>query len=193
MDGYLLPRGGSGLLAQALNALDRLEAASSWTGGMSGGQWIGLILVVMILGAGIVIGLVLLLRRQRQVRQQRQAFLAHAEGLGLSEREQRVLSVMAKAGRIRNPEAVFTSTVAFETGEAAMMRTRRVAEMSEDRRQTIAGIVDSLREKLGLGRPEQASGGGTGASGPNPDLAAGAEQLPVAAADRPPPGHLVGF
>ena len=46
---------GSGLLAD-LNALERLEAASGWAGGMNTGQWVAVLLVVVLLGAGAIIG-----------------------------------------------------------------------------------------------------------------------------------------
>ena len=159
MDGNILAGGGSGILAD-LNALERLNAMSSrFGGGMNTGQWVAVSLVVVLLSAGALVGLVTLFRRLRQVRRFRQAFGVHSERVGISERERHVLWAMARAARLRNPEAIYTSTVAFESGESALLKSARITIMSEDRRRGITGIIELLREKLALAGQEHTGDG----------------------------------
>ncbi|HUS92807.1 MAG TPA: PilZ domain-containing protein [Phycisphaerae bacterium] len=158
MSGHLLQNAAAGTIAQAMNALDRLRAASSWTRSMGGSQWLGLVLVMMVLGTCASIGGVVLYRAWRWRRQQARAFAEHAGRMGLSGPERHVLHAAVKAGKLRNVEAVFHSAIAFETGVAALLRGTRVASMNEARQRTIAALVESLRQKLAFDRPEPGTG-----------------------------------
>jgi len=154
MDGCGIPDSGNAVLAQTLNAVERLEAASEWTSPIGGAGWFWIFLVLLVLGgAGIVVGVVAY-RRWRHLRRQKEQVARRADQLGLDERERYVLAAVVKAGKLRNVEATFTSAVAFERSVAALMRSQRVVSMSEKRRETIAGLVESLRAKLGLDRPD---------------------------------------
>ena len=146
----------------ALNAVERLYAASDWTAPVSGTQWLWMILVALIAAAGAVVVAVLLYRRWRARRLRGETLERLSRQYGLSDRERYVLAEIVKDGRVLNVEALFTTALTFERGVAAMMRSSRLASMSPQRRKGIEDITASIREKLGFPSRQAAAGPGGG-------------------------------
>lgn len=169
---------GPGLTPMALRPMERLKAMGDWAEPTSG-IWlvVFLALAVALIAAGAVV--FALVRRWRMVRRQRESLAALCEEYALSDRERYVMTAIVKAARIRQVESVFTVSMSFERGLAALMRSPTVTAMSQPKRQEVGELIEVVRAKLGLQAPAAGSPGGPDAPAhgpaapPEPGIVAG--------------------
>jgi len=84
-------------------------------------------------------------------------FESHCHRIGLTKEESDLLLVIAKSANLKTPDSIFTMDDAFDQGVAALMDSQRVLSLSPSGKKYLAGLVKSLREKLGF-RVEHADG-----------------------------------
>jgi hypothetical protein len=132
-----------------LNPVEKWQSARGPFAGPGGGStWILVGLVVLgILGAA---ALTLVVYAHLQQRSQHREFRAHAEKVGLSGEETRLLRSLAKTSGVKRPAAVFTMADAFERGASTMLDSDRLAAMPDQRRQEVGALLGRMREKLGF-------------------------------------------
>lgn len=155
---------GPSFTPMALKPMERLKAMGEFGEATSGQVWlmVFLLLALLLIAAGVVV--LALVRHWRRARQQRERLAALCQEHGLGDRERYVMAAIVKAGRIRQVETVFTVSMSFERGLAALMRSPTVMGMTEQKRQEVRDLIESVRQRLGLVSPE--AGGGEGPARP---------------------------
>jgi hypothetical protein len=151
---------GPSLTPLALKPMERLKAMGDFSEPTSGQVWlmVFLALALVLIAAGAVA--LALLRRWRRAQRQRERLAALCQEHGLGDRERYVMAAIVKAGRIRQVETVFTVSMSFERGLAALMRSPTVTGMSEQKRQEVRDLIESVRHRLGLQSPDAGAGEG---------------------------------
>ncbi|MHC4640024.1 MAG: hypothetical protein ACYS32_00165 [Planctomycetota bacterium] len=103
---------------------------------------------------GIVLSLLLLAISRNRVAQQRgkknQMFSVYAAQSGLSERERQLLLGIASKADLKQSEAIFTMSSAFERGEAIMLEESAALHYTEAQLEQLKAQLFFLREKLGF-------------------------------------------
>ncbi|KPK85891.1 MAG: hypothetical protein AMJ81_02445 [Phycisphaerae bacterium SM23_33] len=109
-----------------------------------------LILILALLGILAAAALAMLAYSHFRQRMHRREFHGHAEELGLSGTERRLLLALAKASGLKRPSSVFTMAGAFERGASRLLESKRLAAMPDQQRQEAVALLGRLREKLGF-------------------------------------------
>lgn len=132
-----------------LNPLEKWGAARSpFSGPGDASAWMVLGLALLgVLGAAVLAVVAYSQLRQRKHRRQ---FHGHAENLGLSGEERRLLLALSRASGLKRASSVFTMAGAFERGASRVLESKRLAAMPDQRRQEAVALLGRLREKLGF-------------------------------------------
>ena len=139
-----------------LDALGRFQAVQDYfqASARSGPNYWHIFLTV---GAGLAaIALTIAAARyfsRRRGAEPGEPFVAACRKAGLTNEEQDLLSCVARLCGLRTPHEVFTVEAAFTKGLDALLASPRARGMSEQGRLYMASLADSLRDKLGFGRP----------------------------------------
>ncbi len=139
---------GYGMIAAALRPAERWAALRSshpfYLGGWT--VWVPVL-------AAVVVGTVLILawRRYDARREIFKVFFRAAEHFELGVNERAVLTRIARMAGARRLGRFYTIEVAFNECVARLMQTRDIMAMTEEVRQQVSDIIDSLRIKLGFG------------------------------------------
>jgi len=149
----------SSTLFSALKPVERWEAARRFDSNFMAERWF----IFAGLGAISILVVVLFViswrRRSQQSKAADLSFFRHALREGLSERECRILRSVADYAGLRQSEAVFTITEAFDRGAIRMMNESLGWQGTEENALFKAELI-SLREKLGFHiRPDGSKGG----------------------------------
>jgi hypothetical protein len=170
------------LTSLALRPMERMKAMGDWSDPTSGQVWLAVFLGLALVMIAMGVVALALARSWRRARRQREALAALCQEYDLSDRQRYVMAAIVKAARIRQVEAVFTVSMSFERGLAALMRSPTVTSMSQPKQQEIRDLVESVRVRLGLQSPETA-GGGAG-EGPTAQPGAAPAEPGIARGDR---------
>jgi hypothetical protein len=145
---------------RALDAMDRYVAARDWSAAQAAGRaWlIGLLVLGGVVVAVAMVAL-LLYRRRAQARRGGRLIEDWARQAGLGDRERFVLLAVARAAKMRNAGAVLDSAAAFERGAAQLLKSKRVASLSGERRERIEQLIGAVRCRLRMRQAVPAVGG----------------------------------
>jgi hypothetical protein len=80
-------------------------------------------------------------------------FLSAAAPYGLTREEQDLLRCLAGLAGLKCPHAIFSREGSFRAGGHALLQSSRVRNMTAEGQRYIAGVLDSLQDKLGF-RPK---------------------------------------
>jgi hypothetical protein len=135
----------------ALTPAERWKAAGRpFNDSILDGRWL-IVLAVVVL---VVLTLLLVAVNRQKRTQQREVtsrlFFEYADERGLSTRECRVLTEIAKRAGIKRSEDVFTDDVAFYRGAAKLMEDGVVHDATGGRNDSLSTELSFLREKLGF-------------------------------------------
>lgn len=110
-----------------------------------------LTIALPVIGAAVV-GCVLihLYRRWQNWHLAMRLFAETADRLRLNPEEQGALARIASAAKLKQINAILNDDVAFEQGVAKLLVSRDILAMPEAQRAHVEGVIDALREKLGL-------------------------------------------
>jgi len=89
-------------------------------------------------------------RRLRARRRHAMAFQLDCERSGLTGEERELLVCMSNLAGLKHAETIFALDGAFFRGAKALVDSERVKGLSEEGRQYIRTMIDTLRDKLGF-------------------------------------------
>ena len=110
---------------------------------------------------GIILCVLLLVVHRNRIMQQRrigsQLFAEYAEKSGLSRRERQLMLEIASKGRLKQPEAIFTMSSAFERGAAILLKERVARKQPARQIEQLRAELSFLRKKLGFPQRDHTS------------------------------------
>jgi hypothetical protein len=153
-------------LADASNPVDRLSSAQRrLTANASGGSWLWVVLIFLAGVLSLTTVWLFFTWFEGRRRQQWNAFIARAEGAGLSREECNLLFNIARKSSLRDPQQIFVSEAQFNTGLAKLENALTENAKGQTPICGSCAFVHSLREKLGfqtIVNPGRATGIGLG-------------------------------
>lgn len=167
-------------LLRSTNARERWSGVRSVVAEEPQSSWLWpLIILLSLCGLALMLGVLSLARRRTQRRWEE--FARQSQRAGLREGELKVLSHMVGLLKLKDPTTILAVDSAFDLGVHRLMQSRKVAAMSEQVHANLAGMLRSMREKLGFRRNEGGEGAG-GAVMSSRDIPAGTK-LTILATD----------
>ncbi len=137
---------------RALSPVEKWEALRTWSFGLSGANWLWVILlasIVLMMGLGVV-SVILTERSAAKRRTGWDAFYYQLARLALTDQERDLLISIVRHAKLRGPALIFGSLEGFERGCVAFMDNPQAKAFSEQVRERTKGLAQSLREKLGF-------------------------------------------
>lgn len=141
----------------ALTPTQRWEAAGRFSTNIITDRWF-----ILIASATLITFTVLLIILSYQQMLQRQKvswglFAEYADKAGLSSQERQILLNIANHAGLRQKEAIFTMSSAFDRGVAKMVEQVTSGARGGERSRELNGVIPFLREKLGFKKQPSSS------------------------------------
>ncbi|MFA6132758.1 MAG: hypothetical protein WC869_01925 [Phycisphaerae bacterium] len=137
-------------LAESYTALERWQNRDWPTGARNAlPEWWTYVAIGILIALATVLGVMVLARKVKESGSAK-GFTGHCRAAGLDGAEQGLLKLLAKLARLKHPEAIFDDEEALERGVEALVATERVIAMSPEAQKRMAGLIESIRLKLGF-------------------------------------------